>query len=134
MLKRSPDVVLASLHAFVAASSLDFSRYTDLFLPHILAELQQTSDSRRETAVNLLTAVSTKTSDPSAIGRIIEALTSSLVNPKSKSLRTWNVRVAYAITIARLGNTSIAVGSALTDVVNSCVNDLTVRNYFPTVC
>ena len=134
MLKRSPDVVLASLHAFVAAASLDFSRYTDLFLPPILAELQQTSDSRRETAVNLLTAVSTKTSDPSAIGRIIEALTSSLVNPKSKSLRTWNVRVTYAITIARLGNTSIAVGSALTDVVNSCVNDLTVQNYFPTVC
>ena len=146
MLKRSPEVVFGSLLAFVVVSPLDFSRYVDKIMPAALGELQHTtSEPRRATALNLLTVLASKSSDPATLGRLCSALTSSLVDPsKSKALGAWAVRVAFADAIAGAGAAQLSlVPGAMKSIVSATIKDLTVcspfvklgvANFSPTEC
>ncbi|CAN6228831.1 unnamed protein product [Urochloa humidicola] len=84
MLKRNPEIILQSIGYLLKTVRLDLSKYCMEFMPVVLHQARHSDEERRINAVNIIVALSEKSSDPDALHSMVNAIKAILGGSEGK--------------------------------------------------
>lgn len=94
LLKRQPAIVIPVMASLLQNTTMDLSRYSDVFFPAAVSELRNQVTGRRDVAVSLVCALAHKSSDAEILTKMIGLLGDYLMG-KKESLSQFEVRLSF---------------------------------------